>query len=522
MGVYTTVIAPACIALILFFQQCRTWIQRRSVEAKASASGCGDVPVMPNKLPGGIERYLVRFSLKLDKLDFSEDVARRPFTRMGRYTYRSNTLFSNPTIYTAEPANVQALLSTQTSDFEYGSFREDSLKEVIGHGIFTTEGPSWKRFRRQLKPHFSRENVSNLEDLKHHFHTLGKVFPDIHDESGWLSTATDVVPLFSRFATDTSTELLFGESANSQTRAMIGSSVQDESEFSSALDYVLSYIIWRARMDFLGWLLPSGKFRRSIGTIHNYVSRYVDSALNKEPLTRSKDKTVLLEELIAQTQSPTELRDQILQLFIGGRTPTAALLSHAMLFLARNPQQYAEARAKVLGFFRSDDELTFDSIRECKLLTYILYETMRLLPPTALSLPRCAKRDTTLPCGGGPDETQPILVRRGEFVRFSHYTMYRRPDIWGSDAEEFRPMRWEGRSIGAEYIPFSMGPRICLGQQLALNEARYVLARMLMMFDRIEHVDAHLPIKTKFSLVTAVQNGVRLRMHRAADVEGFA
>lgn len=113
--------------------------------------------------------------------------------------------------------------------------------------------------------------------------------------------------------------------------------------------------------------------------------------------------------------------------------------------------------------------------------------------------------------------------------------MNRRPDIWGPDAEEFRPSRWKGRRMGSDFFPFSTGPRVCLGrksvlfifitcllitqiEQLALTEASYVVARMLMTYDKMEHVDAHLPIKTKFSFLLAVQGGVKLRLHKATPV----
>lgn len=75
---------------------------------------------------------------------------------------------------------------------------------------------------------------------------------------------------------------------------------------------------------------------------------------------------------------------------------------------------------------------------------------------------------TTLPTGGGPDGTSPILVRPGEAVGYCVYAMHRRKDIYGDDALEFRPERWEGdalKNIGWAYLPFNGGPRICLGRE---------------------------------------------------------
>jgi len=70
-----------------------------------------------------------------------------------------------------------------------------------------------------------------------------------------------------------------------------------------------------------------------------------------------------------------------------------------------------------------------------------------------------------LPVGGGEDGTKPVAIRKGQVVAFGVYGMHRRKDIWGEDADEFRPERWERRKMDWAYLPFSGGPRICLGRE---------------------------------------------------------
>lgn len=75
---------------------------------------------------------------------------------------------------------------------------------------------------------------------------------------------------------------------------------------------------------------------------------------------------------------------------------------------------------------------------------------------------------TTLPVGGGPDGRSPILVRPGEAVGYCVYAMHRRKDVYGEDAEDFRPERWGGdelKDVGWAYLPFNGGPRLCLGRK---------------------------------------------------------
>jgi cytochrome P450 len=79
-----------------------------------------------------------------------------------------------------------------------------------------------------------------------------------------------------------------------------------------------------------------------------------------------------------------------------------------------------------------------------------------------------------LPRGGGRDGQYPVMVRKGEDVAYCAYVMHRRKDIYGDDAEVFRPERWENgqlREVESSYgyIPFHGGPRICPGRKSVLT-----------------------------------------------------
>lgn len=73
--------------------------------------------------------------------------------------------------------------------------------------------------------------------------------------------------------------------------------------------------------------------------------------------------------------------------------------------------------------------------------------------------------DTVLPLGGGQDGKSPLFIPAGTTVGWNLYTIQRRTDLYGDDAEEFKPERWETRRPGWEYLPFNGGPRICLGRK---------------------------------------------------------
>lgn len=100
-------------------------------------------------------------------------------------------------------------------------------------------------------------------------------------------------------------------------------------------------------------------------------------------------------------------------------------------------------------------------------LTPCFLIALRLYPPVPVNM-RIAQRTTWLPRGGGPDGADPVLVRREVGVNFLPYYLHRRKDLYGDDAHDYRPERWQGpdlATIGWGYIPFHAGPRICLGSE---------------------------------------------------------
>ena len=111
------------------------------------------------------------------------------------------------------------------------------------------------------------------------------------------------------------------------------------------------------------------------------------------------------------------------------------------------------------------------------------------LYPSVPSNYRIANKNTVLPTGGGPDGSSPVFIPKDSMVMYSVFAMHRRKDLYGEDAEEFRPERWESLRVGWEYLPFNGGPRICLGQQFALTEAGYTIVRMVQEFQKVESRD---------------------------------
>jgi cytochrome P450 len=118
---------------------------------------------------------------------------------------------------------------------------------------------------------------------------------------------------------------------------------------------------------------------------------------------------------------------------------------------------------------------------------------------------------TTIPVGGGPDGKSPVVIPKGGTVMYSTYSMHRHKDLYGEDAEEYKPERWENLRVGWGYLPFNGGPRICVGQQFALTEAGYTIVRLLQTFEKIETRDT-MPWVENLHLTLSSGNGTQVAL----------
>ncbi|OXV08236.1 hypothetical protein Egran_04001 [Elaphomyces granulatus] len=418
---------------------------------------------------------------------------------------------------TIEPENIKALLATKFPDFSIG-LRHNAFYPLLGDGIFNADGELWSHSRALLRPQFSREQVADIALLREHANHLIAALPKD-------KTAFDIQELFYRLTLDSATEFLFGESTNSLSPNFNPASgplaaCGGERGFADSFTLCLDYIICRARLQSLYWLINPPRFHRAVKTVNDVVDYYVDRVLDaksnpKDQSSNENKRYVFLEALAEETRDRKMLRDQMLNILLAGRDTTASLLTSSFYYLARHPEVWSRLRQEIIEAFpiEEKDSITLERLREVKYIRYFLNEVMRLLPPVPVNA-RIAVKDTMLPTGGGPDRKSPILVKKGMTVAWPVWHMHRRTDIWGTDAHEFRPDRWEDDAKkGWGYLPFNGGPRICLGQQYALAEASYMLVRLLQQFDILENAQPEMILpRPKTNLTLSHKEGVQVRL----------
>ena len=163
-------------------------------------------------------------------------------------------------------------------------------------------------------------------------------------------------------------------------------------------------------------------------------------------------------------------------MLIAGRDTIAALFSWMFLLLARHRDVYSKLRQGILKQFGDVEvrpaEVNFAQLKSYSYLQHVIHETLRLYPSVPFNA-HLRMEDTVLPTGGGTERRLPIALMKGHRVLYSVYAMQPRPGILGQDAAEFKPERWGNiRPPPLAFLPFSEGPRICLGREWGFHRAR--------------------------------------------------
>ncbi|KAF1815825.1 cytochrome P450 [Eremomyces bilateralis CBS 781.70] len=460
--------------------------------------------------------------------DFFDDVIIPRYEALNTFTIASK-VFGLNVLETIEPKNLQAILATNFKDFDLGDQRNKQLGAVLGHSIFTSDGEFWAHSRALFRPSFNRENINNFEATARAANILVEVLPE--GSGGWTKQV-NLMDYFYRFTLDTATAFLFGHTTDSQlaaagrlTTEQDGtSSAAISQKFEDAFTTAQEWLSLRLQAGNFYWLVQGPKWWRARQLVQQFVNQYVELALNarsqSEKMNSDKEnKYNLLKELATECGDPIELRDQLTSILGAGRDTTAALLAWIFVELAKNPRVFSRLREAILFDFGESEvdvsSITSSKLKSCRYLQFVIQEALRIHPPVPTN-GRQAIRNTTLPVGGGEDGTKPVAVRKGQTVVYSILGVHKRKDIWGEDADEFRPERWEGRKISWSYVPFSGGPRICIGQQYAITEASFLTVRLLQAFDTIEWRGETGRITKGFGLTMYPAKGVPVLLRRAA------
>ena len=334
--------------------------------------------------------------------------------------------------------------------------KSDDFRVAFGSGLVATEGETWRRQRGTLAPFFSRDSVRSYADGMAD-QVARRVERWTPDETVDLQRATRDLTLDVLFAT------LFGRELAVDGDDAIRDAAGRLHDWFAPTSYPLpTWVPTPARR----------RFRTGRRRLRGVATDLLDEAAADPPASPA-DADDLLSTLVAvreragaaTTMTDEEIRDQLVTLIFAGHDTTASALSLAFYELARHPAVRERVHAEA---DRLDGRPTADDLDALPVTERVVRETLRLYPPVYV-LPRETTRGVAvdgyrIPAGA------PVWLGVRQVQRDARFF---------DDPETFRPGRWDGlrESIpDFAYAPFGGGPRLCLGRQFALAEAKLALA----------------------------------------------
>ncbi|MDF1585234.1 cytochrome P450 [Marinimicrococcus flavescens] len=377
------------------------------------------------------------------------DIVSRPF--LGRQSFLLN-----------DPEAIRRVLVDNHANYGRTPATVRILHPMIGDGLFLAEGERWKRQRRAAAPAFAPRSLEVVAEVAVR---LAATRLDALQYKGL--GAVDLLGFVQHLTLEVAGEALFSQSMTPHAGALRAA--------------VERYGARAARPGPLDFVLPAG-----IATPRDWVrrrlgagfARVVEAVIAERAARGTADPPRDLFDLLAapvggEGFAPDELRDQIATLIIAGHETTALALfwSLWLLTLAPDVQEAVAAEADAGGLAPENAQ---EAAARLPLARAVVQEALRLYPP-AFTIVRAAREADTV-CGREVPPGSLMVV--APWVLHRHRKLWREPDRF--DPTRFLPGAPPPQRFS--YLPFGVGPRVCIGAQFALLEAAIVLSETVRRY----------------------------------------
>lgn len=404
-----------------------------------------------------------------------------------------------------EPALVRRVMVDEAAQFPKHAMLGDALRPLLGDSIFTTNGAVWQRQRALMDPSFEAARIK---------HVYGRM----REAAAAMATRLRAVPAGA--AHDVEVEMTH-VAADIILRTILsqplgGTAAQQIFDAFARYQALAPRLMMPAFFG-LRWLRPWWQIRRSrhaAAEIRALLATLIRPRFDAARAGEDAGEGDILATLLRVRDPATgegfgfdELVDQVAMLFLAGHETSASALSWALHLLAHAPavQQRVHDEAARLFDPANDDP---GAMKDLTLARNVFREALRLFPPVGFlareSASGCTMRDKHIAAGDSV-VVSPWLIHR-------HRALWARPDAFDPDryddaTADAPPAR---ESLRRAYLPFGMGPRVCIGAAFALQEATLILATLAREF-RFEPVPGHAPAPVG-RLTIRADNGIRLRV----------
>jgi cytochrome P450 len=378
-------------------------------------------------------------------------------------TFRVN-LAGARMLVVAHPDALKDVLWSKRQNYVKGK-AYSGVRRILGNGLLTLEGDAWKGRRQLEQPAFHRRSLEKLAVI---MRDRGAVFLDeLARHASQRPLTIDAHPYMVRLTLDVVVAALFGQALNVSplTYQALGEALE---------------LVSRATN---GVVLPEWvptpfnlRFHRTVAELNRTVYGFIEHARRE----KSDDGSLLSMLLAARDEhgaplSDEAIRDEVITLFIAGHETTALTLTWLLALLDGQPEVIARMRREVDDVL-GDRDPGFEDVPKLSYVRKVVDETLRMRPPAPF-VARNVVADDEL--GGYP-------VRAGEMVLLFFAAAQRHKDFWPSpdafDPERFDPALDKARNSWS-YLPFSGGPRVCIGNMFSIVESVILLAQILRRFD---------------------------------------
>ncbi|WP_418318634.1 cytochrome P450 [Piscinibacter sakaiensis] len=482
-----------------------------------AATGCphrtdGDQPALfcpayPQPSAGRVPGWLLFFRARHSWLH-------NLFERSYRMKMGEVHLFGKHVYMVNEPKWVRHVLVDAIANYPKHRLLGKALEPLLGESLITTNGAQWQRQRRMMNPAF--ENAR-----------LAVAFPLMLQAADELLRRLDALPDGAPHDMEIEMTHVTGDII---FRAILSRPMEGDdarrifaafAEFQQLAPRLSLPVIYG-----LNWLLPvlvpfwqRRRSRRAAAEIRNLLGALIrprfdahrqripgQTAAHDQPPPRDILEAMLdaVDETSGKPMSFDETLDQVAVLFLAGHETSASALTWALHLLANAPDVQQRLHAEVDRVLGKRTPQAGD-LRELELTRQVFRETLRLFPPVGF---------LTREAVAG-DQMRDKSIAGDSAVVISPWLIHRHRDLW-SHPDAFDPDRFDtdaGReSAKTAYLPFGIGPRVCIGASFAMQEATLLLAMLAQRY-RFEPVPGHVP-EPVGRITIRSGNGVALRIFR--------
>ena len=408
-------------------------------------------------------------------------------------------------IYKLEIPNRKVVVVTQPEWIKYilvdnnknytKSFAYDAIKLFLGNGLLSSEGEFWKRQRRMAQPAFHKEKLAfmfqNMVNQTQHcvdeLSLLADTKQTIHLSNVLYKLTLDIV----------NSTLFYNEVANTTNQIF--------KLVSKGNEYISKRV--NSPIQLPDWMPTPNRLTE------NAILRAMDDVFF-DVIERRKNKNEIHHDLLSmlmeardeetdEGMSNRQLRDEILTIFIAGHETTQIALSWIFYLLTQNPDKKAILLQEIDSVLKGQPP-TIQNIRSLHYLKQVIDEAMRCFPPAWIMGRKTIHTDVI----NGyeiPPNTNVIMPI---------YVVHHDTQIW-ENPNEFIPERFSFDNLKEKhkfaYFPFGGGPRLCIGNNFAIQEMQIALCMFLQKFDIIvdknfkPELDPLVTLRPKHALYATIQ-----------------